>query len=313
MPSLVSPACVLLLLASIALAHPTTVFAQSIAPTAGPLYHCQYDAVDPPPARGSVAFPDGDLYRPLLADPREPRISFTYLRAGLLEGATPAEARAQTVNAGAVSVGGIVGLWARHSASSCRGVQVSLVGGVFSQFNLDTPSRDLINSDFVIGTQIVARTRGISGRIRLYHQSSHLGEDSTLRDPSIGILNFGFQAIDGLVSLDGAWWRMYGGGGYLSFMNDGPHSGLLQGGAELRSPRRAAGALRPVAGVDVTSLQARSWGVTTAALAGVEWTSPAATRRLRASFVFVSGFTPFGHFVVQQKSRTTGVQFQIEF
>jgi hypothetical protein len=192
-------------------------------------------------------------------------------------------------------------------------VQISLVGGVFSQFNLGAPSRDLINSDFIIGTQVAMRTNRISGRIRVYHQSSHLGEDFIRHNPPIPNPNFGFQAIDGLVSLDSERWRAYGGAGFLHYMNDEGTSALVHAGAEFRARGAIGGMFRPVAAIDLISLQSRSWGVTTSANGGVEWTSPSATRRMRALIVFTTGYAPYGQASLQQQARALGLQWQIEF
>jgi hypothetical protein len=123
--------------------------------------------------------------------------------------------------------------------------------------------------------------------------------------------NFGFQALDGLVSIDRAWWRVYGGAGYVAYMNGDGTSGLVHGGAELRG-RPLAGVFRPVAGVDVAALQARSWGASTAALVGFEYVSPGGTRRVRLVLVFDTGFSPYGQISLQQRSRAIGTQFHIE-
>ena len=271
--------------------------------TAGSLHSCDYAEGESAPVRGNVPFPDGDLFRPILADPKEPRVSFQFLRFRPDGG--------DTMNIGAISAGGVVGVWARRALNTCDGLQVSLIGGVFTHFNLDTYSNDLINSDFLIGAQAATRGTGISGRLRVLHQSSHLGEDRQFVTTELS--NFGYQAIDGLVSIDRPWWRAYGGAGYLFFMHDGSQSAMLQAGAELRSEVRAKGVTRPVAGVNISALQARAWGVSTNVLVGFEWTSPAASRRIRGSVLYGDGYTSFGQFALQQKSRTFGLQLQIEF
>jgi len=56
---------------------------------------------------------------------------------------------------------------------------VSLFGAVFAQFNLDTPSFDLLTP--IISSAGADSTRGRwSGRVRFYHQSSHLGDEFLL-------------------------------------------------------------------------------------------------------------------------------------
>jgi len=57
---------------------------------------------------------------------------------------------------------------------------VSLFGAVFAQFNLDTPSFDLLNADYLVGPELTLRHGRWSGRVRFYHQSSHLGDEFLL-------------------------------------------------------------------------------------------------------------------------------------
>src|SRR5690606_23593515 len=116
---------------------------------------------------------------------------------------------------GVVSAGGVFPLLERRDA--CRAVQVALLGGVFSQFNLDAPSQELVNSDFVVGFEATHRRGVVSARLRVYHQSSHLGDEFLLRNPEITRFDFGFQAVDGLLSLERGPWRAYGGAGVRFF------------------------------------------------------------------------------------------------
>ncbi|TAK11509.1 MAG: DUF1207 domain-containing protein, partial [Acidobacteria bacterium] len=190
---------------------------------------------------------------------------------------------------------------------------VNLIVGIFSQFDLDAPSQDLINSDFVIGSQVSAGRGRLAARLRLLHQSSHLGDEFVLRNPHIVRDEFGFQAIDGLVSYDADLWRVYGGGGYLFFIHDDLDPWAVQGGAEARNRRAARGTFHPVAAVDFNSLQSRNWGVTASAAAGVAWASPTSTRQFRALLVALRGHMPFGQFSRTQKLGNVGVQFQFEF
>ena len=283
-------------------------FAQTSA-AAEPIKRCEYTTADQPAPTRHVLFPDGDLFRPLLADPKELRSSFDY------HGTWPSDAEQQPArpqNIAGISAGGLVGVWS-HKVSACHGVQLSLIGGVLSQFNLDAPSRDLINSDFLIGPQLSVRTDHVSVRLRLLHQSSHLGEDFIHQNPPAVDANFGFLAADGVVSFEGAVWRVYGGGGYIQFMNKSGDSVLVHAGAEYRAHRSILALLRPVAGVDTTSLQSRSWGLTTVANGGLEWASPAETRRMRLLAVFAGGYSPYGQATLERKARSVGVQFQIEF
>lgn len=260
-----------------------------------------------------MPFPEDDVFAPLIAGPKEPRFGFSYRRVHFRKMSLPSGGTQDTIDAGVVSAGGSFGLWAHRQPAGCNGTQVSLLAGVFSQFNLDAPSNDLINSDFVVGTEITTRRGSVSGRLRLYHQSSHLGDEFVLRNPSIVRTDFGFQSVEGLLSYGRRRWRVYGGGGYLAFMTEGLAPWMLQGGAELRRSDTGAGHLVPVAGIDISSLQARDWGTTTSASAGAEWTSAAGARRMRVLFVFLDGFIPFGQFSVRQELQNAGLQLQIDF
>lgn len=305
----------LALLSSLALPWATSAAASTQTDDSVRLPDCRYERVptDSPQAHQQLFMPDNDLFTPPLADVKEPRFSFSYRRVNFSHQALPSGGAQDTINAGLVSAGGIFGVWGLRPVHGCDGVQISLIGGVFSQFNLDAPSSDLINSDFIVGTQVSAREGNLSGRVRLYHQSSHLGDEFLLRNPSIVRTDFGFQRIDGLVAYDAAWWRVYGGGGYVFFTDDGLDPLLLQGGIEAHGRKHDGSRYHPLVGVDVDSLQARNWEVTTSVAAGLEWTSRAATRRMRALVVYLDGFIPFGQFSNQQELRNIGLQLQIEF
>jgi hypothetical protein len=170
------------LVAAFIFAPASSARGQTSQPAALPI-RCEYAADSPTPKSREIAFPDGDLFRPLLAGPKEPRSSFTLMKVKVLDDGDPTTTEAPDYSAGDIAVGGIVGMWA-HSTSACSGIQVSLLGGVFSQFNLDAYSKDLTNTDFIVGGQVSMRSGGLSGRVRIYHQSSHLGDDYLLHNPT---------------------------------------------------------------------------------------------------------------------------------
>jgi len=300
---------------SLILAHAIFSPALAAVDSSARVRDCRDERVRADPRSGydSLVFPDADVFTPPIADQKEPRLSLGYDGVRFFDQALPSGGAQDTIHTGVVSAGGILGVWALRHVEQCRGIQVSLMGGVFSQFNLDAPSRDLINSDFVVGGQATVRQDRLSARVRVYHQSSHLGDEFVLRHPSIVREDFGFQALDALVSLDAAWWRVYAGGGYRFYRHRTIEPWVVQGGLELRGRESDRTRVIPVVGVDITTLQARDWGATTSIAAGLEWTSAASTRRMRAVMVFLNGFTPFGQFSNQQEQRSLGLQFQIEF
>ena len=165
---------------------------------------------------GSVWFPQGDLFRPPLADMRQPRFYASWRRVTFEGEAVPSGGGNDTINAGVVGMGGDFGIWRQDKRRRCDGMQVGVTGAIFSQFNLDAPSDDLINSDFVVGPTFTLRRGNLSARFRLYHISSHLGDELILENPDIDRINLSIEIIDALVSYERSWWRVYGGLGYLT-------------------------------------------------------------------------------------------------
>ena len=152
---------VLLLLPSVAL---------SSADASPQTLDCRYavETPDATPADGAPVrpvrrFPRDDLFRPVLADPKQPQ--FVISRQRVIPD------QDGDFVAGWVVYGETFGIRRYVGDRPCDGVQVNIQGGVFAQFNLSAPSYDLLNSDYVVGLPVTFRRGGVSGRFRLYHQS----------------------------------------------------------------------------------------------------------------------------------------------
>lgn len=282
---------------------------------------CRYDATANTPD-GSFEdqfLPSDGLFRPPVADMKEPRFSAAVREVSFDPGILARQRSGENFTAGVTSFGSTFGLYSARDGR-CNGIQVGMMAGVFSQFNLDTQSLNLINSDFIVGFPVTFRSGRFSGRLRVFHQSSHLGDEFILENENVDRLNLSYEAIDVLASYAGDWWRLYGGGGYL-FQRDIVADPIkLQGGAEFRSstwwsPEIASGReLQALGGVDVKSFQERDWGVTVSAKAGLEAaTGERVSRRLRFMFVFLRGFIPFGQFFNNEELTNVGGELQYEF
>ena len=261
----------------------------------------------------SVGFPDDDVFRPLLAASKEPRFFGSYQRVRYRD-------VGESLNVGLITAGGTFGLWGLRHETNCDGFQLSLFGAIFSQFNLDADSTDLINSDFQVGFPLTWRRGPVSTRVRVYHQSSHVGDEFLLRNSEFNRVNLGFEALDALASFEHHSWRMYGGGSYLIRRKPALDRGVVQWGIEFRSDSYTAPMLgnlmeglyyTPVLGADFQAIEHFGWNVNSSVMGGFEWSRLGSTRRFRLLLSYYRGHNPFGQFF-DQKIETFGIGFYIE-
>jgi hypothetical protein len=276
-------------------------------------------AVDAPPAlrcgtgvhaheaAGLVLLPQGGVFCPLLADPKAMRTFVSYQR-----GEFPEVTGAKDL--GAIGIADGIALVRVGGPRPGEGVQLGVEAGVFAQFDLGAPSDDLVNADYVVGFPLTFRVRDFSGRFRVYHQSSHLGDEFLGRTE---IVNAGlsFEAVEAIFSLEIEAFRVYAGGEYLlsGAEPDTLDPMVAHAGLELRvGPVRGA---RLVAALDVKSSEQRDWDPAYSARAGVEIAygrSPDHPPRL-LSIVgeYYDGPSPYGQFFLEEtRFYGVGIHFQ---
>lgn len=267
-----------------AAAPPAAPAQPTIAPTpSGPAVQAEV------PRRGIEFLPKGYLFAPLIADPRWPHFSITYER--FLDDR-------QLVNALAVSLGETFALL-RIDEAVGGAWELGLQAGVFSIFDLDGPSFDLINTDFIVGIPVTYRTGDLSAMLRVFHQSSHLGDEFLLRN-RVERINLSFEAVDLKLSYElTKWLRIYGGGGYI-FHHDPPELApwSVQSGVEVRSPWTLLdGVLRPVAALDVQHREQNDWNTDLSLRAGIQFENlPFFDRKLQLMLEYFNGHSPNGQF-----------------
>ena len=244
---------------------------------------------------GYVPLPRGDLFCSLIADPKDMHSFATFLWG---------QSDALDTRIGAVGIADEFGL-VRIGAPD-RGIQLSLAGGVFSQFDLDSPSFDLLNADYLIGLPLTFRYGGFSGRARVYHQSSHLGDEFLLREDEPERENISFESVELIFSQEFGALRPYAGGEYL--FNREPETleqTLVHGGVEFRQPTPvlrlgSLGDARLIAGVDVKSSEEQEWSPALSLRAGFEVGRGQMTelpeRRWALLFEAYDGPSPYGQF-----------------
>ncbi len=271
----------------------TVVTPKSGEPAAAPTWrHRVYDALEVLPQ--ADAFPVNDLFAPLIADPKEPRFFVS---------ARSYRTSVDTVTMGAVGFGETFGIFRRPGKQSGDGLQVGISGGILAQFNLDAPSSDLVNADYIIGLPITYRHGPWSTRVRLYHQSSHLGDEFLLRVKPERV-NLSYEAIETLVSYDSGPWRAYGGGEYIFHREPAElRPASLQAGLEYRGRERLWGLGRLVGGIDLKSHEEHDWAVDTSLSVGMEFGGQTPGRRnMRLMFDGYRGYSPHGQFYQQRVS-----------
>jgi hypothetical protein len=248
---------------------------------------------------GYVPLPRGDVFCPLLADPKGQRSFVSYLRETSDDG---------DMDVGSVGISDAFGLVRVGGSKPGNGFQMSINGSVFAQFDLGVPSYDLINADYIIGIPITIRGGPFSTRLRLYHQSSHLGDEFLLREnnPTFARENISFESAEMLLSLDGGPVRVYGGGEYL--LRRDPKDlerYVAHGGLELRPARRlvrfgSVAGVRFVAGGDVKASQEQDWKPAISVRTGFEFDRPRDTdppgRRWGLLGEAYHGPSPYGQF-----------------
>jgi hypothetical protein len=235
------------------------------------------------------ALPIGDVFRPLLADPKQPQFFVSLNRF---------ESSGARYTMAAVGFGETFGLYKFLGSRDGNGLQLSIEGALFAQFNLNTVSYDLVNADYTVGLPATYRYGDNSLRFRFYHQSSHLGDEFLQGFNPPERVNLSFEAVELIYSREWRGWRVYGGGEYLIHKEPVDLKPLsAHWGLEYRGGKPLVWNGRLIAGVDMKSLEEHDWAIDTSVAAGLEFGHPnPGQRRLRVMATWYKGFDPHGQF-----------------
>ena len=248
---------------------------------------------------GTVAFPNGllpkgHLFKPLIADPRWAHFSVAYrnYQSNNFDGK----------NIASVSFGETIPFYRTNIGDTLAQVEMGVQGGVFSDFNLGAPSADLINTDFIASLYSSVRVGQFSAFGRLYHQSSHLGDEFLLRmeNTKFQRVNLSYEGVDLKLSYELPYGvRIYGGmGGIFDKDPSNLKTWSAQSGIEFRSPWRIDFlSMRPVVAVDIKNFQENNWSTDISARAGFEFEQlQVLSRKLQIMAEYYNGYTPSGQF-----------------
>jgi len=237
--------------------------------------------------------PNDKLFQPLMADPRWPHFSAAYQH---YIDDDQLKHVAATSFGESFSIYRFVGPWSSV-------IEFGIQAGVFAVFDLDSSSFDLINADYLVGIPFTIQKGNFSNMTRIFHQSSHLGDEFLLRGQTKERINLSYESLNSVFSYNlPIGLRVYAGGGYLMRRDPSdlkPWS--TQAGLEFRSPSRwIGGALRPVAAIDVQNRQESNWFTDISIRTGVQFENPDfLSRKMQILLEYYNGKSPNGQFFEQ--------------
>ena len=145
------------------------------------------------PVFDSLWFPQTtELFLPLIASPRQVMYSVGYRRADSVIGNKVA----------AISFGDDFPLYRLLNVFNNVGdLQFSLETGVWAVFNVSDKERieagtEFVNADYYVGFLTTFAINSWSFRSRIYHLSSHLGDEFLVNNPQFVRVNPSFEAVD---------------------------------------------------------------------------------------------------------------------
>ena len=244
-------------------------------------------------SRKTILFPEGPLFFAPLASPKEPRTHVTWLRLNL-----PGD----SFNVGSVGFGDSFGLVRWPGWGEADAWQFGISGAVLAQFNLDTDSMELINADYIIGLPLSYRNGPWSARARIFHQSSHLGDEFLLlpQRPELKQtrINLSFETIELLGGWEWEGIRLTAGPSYILHTDTPLKRYSVQGGIDYLSTKTVyRPTVHPFASVLCHAWEETDWNLDVNAKAGINIRSPYTEKRAIQIFgEYYHGNLPFGQF-----------------
>ncbi|MBI2743508.1 MAG: DUF1207 domain-containing protein [Chlamydiales bacterium] len=257
------------------------------------------------PRVGGVWFPQSTvLYPPMIADPREPMYYVAYRGADKVVGKVAA----------AVAMGDDFPLFRWRDVFRWHGdLQIGIQAGIWAVFNYqDVPHKsnhetsELINTDYLVGIPLSYAADRWAFRARIYHISSHLGDEFLVNHPSFlhKRKNPSFEAIDFFTSYQFSKdFRGYFGPGVIVHSDDSfpMKTFYVEYGMELRLFGKKLDYHRlygtPFLAIHLENWQVRNWSLDTTIKAGYELSKlQGVGRKMRIYADYHQGFSYEGQF-----------------
>ena len=258
-------------------------------------------------SREVVRLPREDLFAPPLADLKQPRSHLTWQKYHLEFG---------DFDIASVGFGDYLGFARWPGKGTGEGWQVGLNGSVFAIFNLDSDSHDLINADYVVGFPASFRAGAWSARARLYHLSSHLGDELLLNPQPLSPpkrINLSYEAIELIAARQWGGWRAYAGGVHILLSDTPLRRNRVQVGFDYEGGSFLGGAASFVAGADVEAWNETNWSREVSLKAGILLKSTdVAGRPLQILAEYYHGHVPHGQFFENVKVEYFGLGISLQ-
>ncbi|MCP4407954.1 MAG: DUF1207 domain-containing protein [Gammaproteobacteria bacterium] len=249
----------------------------------------------------------GENFKSLLAAPREPQFFGGYQHL-------QAQGPLDSFNAALVGLGENFGLIRWRDRETQNSWEIGVTTGLVSLFKLNQKSSDLINSDFLVGLTTSYGNSEVAYRTRLYHQSSHLGDEFLLQNKDLKRINYSYEALDFTGSRNWGPWRTYAGGSYI--LHSKPTDigkATAQIGSEYRGFRPLWRGAYLKAAFNTEFTQENDWATNLSALLGIEFgKSRSNTRRFGLQLEVYDGYSPWGQFY-NVRVRSYGSSMYIRF
>jgi Protein of unknown function (DUF1207) len=233
-------------------------------------------------------FPGGELFPRLIADPRWPHFSLGYQYY---------VDDADFTNIGAVTFGETFTFYRDRIGGGWW--EIGVQAGAFAVFDLDSSSLDLLNTDYLGALTGAYRYNRFSALTRLFHQSSHVGDEFLLRMTRPARINLSYEGVDLRLSYEfGDPVRIYAGAAYLFNREpDELEPWSTQIGIEFRSPwPEAVARWRPIAAADFKNHEEHNWDTDISLRAGVQIDGVLVSRHLQLLVEYFKGHSPHGQF-----------------
>ena len=236
------------------------------------------------------------LFQPLVADPRQVINSAAWRFNDDVIGR----------NVGAVSFGNDfmfyrwLDVWRWHGD-----MDIGIQAGIFSVFDMDHPEACMVNTDFFVAFMMTYAINKWSWRFRIWHISSHIGDEFLISNPGFDRRNLSDEAIDLFASYQMAKSvRLYLGLGDI-FIRDREfpeHPLYFQWGAEIRcfGCRDHFNRLyrQPLLAMNFFCWEHNNWNVSQTYMLGMEWSKlQGVGEKLRLMFEWHDGHSREGQFV----------------